>query len=103
MVQVSHVRNYLPVSLEDVHNQVPVELSNLQLYHRSELSMSSHTHQGFKERSDMMLTYTSNSTVNANKHHVQNYEFYLLHGRNEQYSQCDEMQEGDEKKQVRHF
>ncbi len=46
----------LPVSLEDAHNQVPVKLSNLQLYHRSEFSMPSHTHQDFKERLDMTHT-----------------------------------------------
>lgn len=45
----------LPVSLEDAHNQVPVKLSNLQLYHRSEFSMPSHTHQDFKDRVDMQL------------------------------------------------
>lgn len=43
---------FLPVSLVDVHNQVPVELSSLQLYQRSDSFDSSHTHQVFERRSD---------------------------------------------------
>lgn len=45
-----------PVSLEDAHNQLPVKLSNLQLYHRSEFSRPSHSHQDFKERLDTKHT-----------------------------------------------
>lgn len=45
-----------PASLEDAHSQVPVKLSNLQLYHRSEFSMPSHSHQDFKDRLDVRHT-----------------------------------------------
>lgn len=37
----------LPVSLEVSHSRVPVELSILQLYQRSEVFVGSHTHQDF--------------------------------------------------------
>lgn len=64
--------------MEDAHNQVPVELSNLQLYHRSEFSMPSHCHHDFEERLDTIHTagYVAlmNSVIQlkANKHHVLN-------------------------------
>lgn len=44
-----HRSQSLPVSLVDEHNQVPVKLSNLQLYHRSEFSNPSQTHQDLKD------------------------------------------------------
>lgn len=57
----------LPVSLEDEQSQLPVKLSNLQLYQRSEFSMPPHSHQDFKERK-----YTAGylHSFDINKHYV---------------------------------
>lgn len=48
--RVSQVSQHPPVSLEDAHSHDPVKLSNLQLYHRSDFRMPSHSHHDCKDR-----------------------------------------------------
>lgn len=85
------------------HSQLSVELSYLQLCHRSEVSIPSHTHQDLKKRSDITHR-VSYFTHTKNKHSpLPKVDCYLLHGCNNQDCQSDEMQQGDKHQQVRHF
>lgn len=92
----------LPVSLEDAHSHVPVKLSNLQLYHRSEFFRLPHSHQDWNGKRGTTFkrvqpTRLSRSTSDVKPDH------YLLHGGYEQHGQGDQMQQDHRHQQVCHF